>query len=234
MSSFHTVRQGEHLSRIAAQYGFQDFAVIWSHGKNAELKALRQNPNVLLAGDILFIPDKRDKDDSKPTDNKHAHDVPRPKLLLRVRLENLFEEPIANRPCLFREEKKAIRLTTNGQGQIEQEIPVKVEFVSVEVQPFDTQEVAIEVPIFVGHLDPVTEVTGWQSRLNNLGYAAGSAPIPPRDPGQTPKEQLEALPPNRKEPLVSAIEEFQCDHHLKVDGICGGGTQAKLKEIHGC
>jgi peptidoglycan hydrolase-like protein with peptidoglycan-binding domain len=32
----------------------------------------------------------------------------------------------------------------------------------------------------------------------------------------------------------SAVEEFQCDHGLAVDGKCGPKTQAKLEEIHGC
>ena len=31
-----------------------------------------------------------------------------------------------------------------------------------------------------------------------------------------------------------AVEEFQCDQGLKVDGICGPQTQAKLKKLYGC
>ena len=34
--------------------------------------------------------------------------------------------------------------------------------------------------------------------------------------------------------LASAVEEFQCDHGLTVDGKCGSLTQAKLKKVHGC
>jgi peptidoglycan hydrolase-like protein with peptidoglycan-binding domain len=32
----------------------------------------------------------------------------------------------------------------------------------------------------------------------------------------------------------SAVEEFQCDHGLTVDGDCGAQTQAKLLSVHGC
>ena len=32
----------------------------------------------------------------------------------------------------------------------------------------------------------------------------------------------------------SAVEEFQCDSNLTVDGQCGPQTQAKLKDVHGC
>jgi hypothetical protein len=31
----------------------------------------------------------------------------------------------------------------------------------------------------------------------------------------------------------SAVEEFQCDNQLTVDGKCGPNTQAKLKAVHG-
>ena len=34
--------------------------------------------------------------------------------------------------------------------------------------------------------------------------------------------------------LESAVEEFQCDNNLTVDGICGPVTQAKLKQVAGC
>jgi murein L,D-transpeptidase YcbB/YkuD len=37
-----------------------------------------------------------------------------------------------------------------------------------------------------------------------------------------------------KERIRLAVEEFQCDHGLKVDGVGGPDTQNKLKEVHGC
>ena len=70
------------------------------------------------------------------------------------------------------------------------------------------------LPIKIGYLDPVEEVSGQIGRLDNLGYFPGDG---------TDEDQFK-----------SAIEEFQCDNGLTVDGDCGPGTQAKLKEIHGC
>ena len=49
MATLHTVVQGEHLSRIAKQYGFTDYRVIWEHRRNAALRGKR-NPNVLFPG----------------------------------------------------------------------------------------------------------------------------------------------------------------------------------------
>jgi peptidoglycan hydrolase-like protein with peptidoglycan-binding domain len=77
----------------------------------------------------------------------------------------------------------------------------------------------ILIPIKIGHLDPVEEVSGQKARLNNLGYFAG--------PLEGKTEENTAM-------FLSAIEEFQCDHGLLVDGICGPMTQAKLRQVHGC
>ncbi|MEJ7714115.1 MAG: peptidoglycan-binding domain-containing protein [Pyrinomonadaceae bacterium] len=74
----------------------------------------------------------------------------------------------------------------------------------------------ISAPIKIGYLDPVEEVSGQLARLINLGYYRG------------PSER------QGNAELLSAIEEFQCENNLTVDGKCGPKTQAKLKEIHGC
>src|SRR5258706_12719858 len=84
MPTEHVVKQGEHLSQIAKQHGFFDFRLIWDHPKNAKLKALRLNPNVLLPGDLLHIPDKEPKKESRPTGARHVFRIPGPTLTLRV------------------------------------------------------------------------------------------------------------------------------------------------------
>ena len=76
--------------------------------------------------------------------------------------------------------------------------------------------VPIEKPFKVGYLDPVDTDTGKTARLANLGYYRGS---------------LVDLDPYE---MNSAIEEFQCDQGINVDGDCGPATQAKLLAAHGC
>lgn len=216
MAEYHAVVQGEYLSMIAAQYGFRDYTVIWDHPNNAQLKQQRQNPNVLLPGDNLFIPDKGQKQESGATSRRHTFEVKQETLKLRLTLEDIYERPIASASCALFVEDQVFHLTTDGQGKIEQEIPLTAQkgalVINSDQTPFENEFFALKI----GHLDPVDTISGQRARLNNLGYFAGDSDDP-SDPA-----------------FESAAEEFQCDHSLTVDGIVGPQTQAQLKKVHGC
>lgn len=205
----HTVQQGEHLTSIAAKYGFRDYHTIWDDGNNAALKAKRKNPNVLYPGDVLFIPEKQQKILNRPTGSAYVFRVKRQQLELWLVVKDRDHVPVANTKCTLKIDSSSEQLTTDGEGRIHKLIPPTAQGGSITVGD-------MEIPIKVGHLDPVDEYSGQAARLNNLGYEAG-------DPLKRDEERIK-----------SAVEEFQCDHDLKVDGICGPLTQAKLKEVHGC
>src|SRR3989442_1021381 len=84
MEKRHTVKQGEHLPKIAESYGFRDYRTIWDHPNNALLKQKRQNPMVLFPGDELFIPDKDGKKVSCATGQRHRFKVSRQALMLQI------------------------------------------------------------------------------------------------------------------------------------------------------
>jgi N-acetylmuramoyl-L-alanine amidase len=210
MASEHTVEQGEHLTQIAARYGFADYRTIWDHPRNADLKRRRQNPNVLYPGDVLFIPDKVQKKEAGATGQRHRFQVSKQKVWLRVIVKDLDDQPIAGTPYRLEVEGQAWERATTGDGLVEQLIPK-----TAQTGTLTLPDLHMEVPFRIGHLDPVEETSGWQARLNNLGYNAGTS-NDPDDPQ-----------------LRSAIEEFQCDYDLTVDGLCGPQTQGKLKERHG-
>ena len=48
------VMQGDSISSLAMQAGLS-WETVWHDVKNAELKALRKNPNVLMPGDMVFL-----------------------------------------------------------------------------------------------------------------------------------------------------------------------------------
>jgi peptidoglycan hydrolase-like protein with peptidoglycan-binding domain len=205
----HTVKQGDHISSIAEKYRFFDYHTIWDDPNNAALKQKRKNPNVLFPGDELFIPDKQYKKVARNTGASHRFKIKGQTVMLRLVLRDLNSEPITGMPCKLEVEGKVYQLTTNGNGMIEQLIPKTAESGNLSFSNF-------VIPLKIGHLDPPEEISGWRARLNNLGYNAGKS--------EDSNDRL----------FKSAIEEFQIDYSLKVDGVCGPQTQAKLKEIHGC
>jgi len=216
MGSFYTVLQGDHLSKIAKDNGFTDYTLIWNHAKNADLKKKRQNPNVLFPGDEIFLPDVEQKQESGATDKKHTFTVDKKTLKLRLVLEDLYEKPIAGAQCALLVDSQVFQLTTDGNGKLEQEIPLDAKEGSLTIRGDQTPFSDEVFPLKIGNLDPVDEVSGQVARLNNLGYFPG------------------ALDGSDTDALASAIEEFQCDHSLIVDGDCGPKTQDKLKQVHGC
>jgi N-acetylmuramoyl-L-alanine amidase len=228
MPTTHVVEQGEHLSGIAEHHGFSGYKVIWDDPQNAQLKKLRENPNVLFPGDELFIPDKGLKYESRPTGARHRFVAPGEHLKLRLILNNASAEAATSVPCVLNVEADSQEKPTDSKGQLEMKIARSARAgrlrASNDKMPFE-----LDVPVSIGELDPVTEVTGQIARLNNLGYDAG--------PVQEPADDA------AREQLRSAIEEFQCDFMGQndlatikqvVDGICGKLTQAKLKQVYGC
>lgn len=221
MDRLHVVRQGEHLTRIAKQHGFTDYRTIWEHGPNAELRRKREDPNVLFPGDRLMVPEKAIKEEPRPTDQRHRFRVRLLGLKLRIVLQDLAHKPIRGAACELRVESEVDRLTTDGEGMIQRDIAPEAESGLLTVKdPTEAAEaMPLPMPVRIGHLDPVDEVSGQKARLNNLGYFAG--------PFEGRSED------DNKELFLSAIEEFQCDHGLVVDGKCGPATQARLKQVHG-
>ena len=208
MPTSHVVKPGEHLARIAAQYGFHDYTTIWDNPENAALKERRKSPHVLYPGDTLVIPDKFKKTEERATGERHVFQVKNKKILLHIKLRDASGNPIKSASCTVAVASGEGNLTTDDEGLTKRGIPVDAENGQLQFGEF-------EAPILIGHLDPVSEISGQVGRLNNLGYRAGP---------------LDASDQSR---FLSAVEEFQCDHGLKVDGICGPRTQAKLKEAHG-
>jgi Putative peptidoglycan binding domain len=220
MSSVHVVQQGEHLSGISVRYGFADYRTIWDHPQNAQLKKQR-NPNVLFPGDSFFIPDREIRTENRPTDQLHKFKRPDEPLKLTIVLNRVYGDPFANTPCSLVIDTTKTELTSDGSGKIENEISKAavngVVIVQDQIAAGGTSvPVSREIRIKIGHLDPVEELSGQKARLANLGYYRG--PDEPTDDDE----------------FLSAVEEFQHEHGVGVDGKCGPNTQAKLKTVHGC
>jgi hypothetical protein len=199
----HTVKQGEQLSSIAAQYGFSDYKLIWNDSNNAKLREKR-DPHVLFPGDQVFVPQKVLKNEDGVTTKIHIFEVKEVPLFLRVRVRDIDEKPIDNalyKLDLDSKQDPNRSGSTNAEAILTEKIQptlvdaklaVTVTLPSAEKDvDFEIDEVKYDLK--VGFLNPKTTFSGQQARLNNLGYFAGFA-----------SEETDQL--------RWAIEEFQCDH----------------------
>jgi hypothetical protein len=222
VSEEHIVEEGEHLAGIAAQHGFPSFKPIWDHADNAELRALRKTPNILLPGDRVVIPDKEQRIETGATEKRHTFLAPADRLELRVKVHDQGFRAIHDRCDLAAGSNKE---TMEQQGDIFRD-PIQPDLGKAELQfPISqTERTRIPIPIEVGGLDPLDTLSGQQQRLNNLGYFAGF------------KKTTATNPKAVDEQMRWAVEEFQCDHMgpAQVDGVLGPNTLKKLKEVYGC
>jgi hypothetical protein len=216
MAPQYTVKQGDYLAKIAKENGFVDYKTIWDHPQNQQLKAKRKNPNVLAPGDDLFIPDKGDKEDSAATEERHKYKLKTSKNMLRLVLVDLYGDPIANAKCHLQVEDKVFEIESDADGKIEHEIPLTAQNAELVVTEENRALTNVKLSVQIGHLDPVEDQSGQKARLSNLGYYLGRLDV---------EDSVK---------FKSAVEEFQCDYELAVDGDCGPQTQAKLKQVHGC
>lgn len=201
MSKTRRVKQGEHLSGIAAQEGFANFHTIFDHGNNADLKSKR-DPHVLFPGDKVFIPDRGDRNEPRATDSAHRFETEIRPLFLRCKLLDWQRDPMKSVPCKLQLDGETMPpLTTDGAGILEQRIGrlAKAAQIDAELPPPKVVG-AGETPlpkkadfhVKIGSLNPETKLSGQQARLNNLAYLAG---FDVRDLDQ----------------LLWAAEEFLCD-----------------------
>lgn len=205
----YTIRQGDHLSSLAAKWGFADFKTIWEHPGNADLRGIRKNPHVLYPGDKLFVPDKESRIEDAATDQTHTYRVKRPKLYLRIETTGLIGETMVEKPCQVHVGATIYDLMTDDQGVAHAEIPATVTDVVFIID-------AVSRRLSIGHLDPADELPGLRERLRNLGYYD----VQPLDQDDTPE-------------LLAAVRHFQSDHDLPVTGECDAATRQELLESHG-
>jgi protocatechuate 3,4-dioxygenase beta subunit len=203
----YKVVQGDHIASISADAGFLSWKTIWDDGKNAALKAKR-NPNVLYPDDMLEIPAKQKKEESIPTTDYTTFQTIGDPVQLKIVVLDWAGNPIIDTE-LDVQLDGGEKLKTAGDGSATKKV----------IDPFGNKVGQLVVKGYklalkLGHLDPVEEISGQLARLNNLGYQAGEGDA-------------------NDLAFRSAVEEFQCDNGLTVDGICGSGTQAKLKDVHG-
>jgi hypothetical protein len=203
----YTLVQGDCISSLALEHGLLP-ETIWQHPQNAALRHKRRDPNVLLPGDVLFIPEKVLKEVSRPTGRRHTFvrlGVPA-RLKLRL-LRN--DKPRANKHYILEIDGRLLTGHTDQDGWLVQAIPPNARGGMLTL--VDTGE---QIPVHLGYLDPIDELAGVQERLRNLGYYSG--PI------------TNAL----DEETQRALSAFQRQQQLPLTGRVDAATQQALQAAH--
>lgn len=212
MARDHVIIAGDHVVRLAYVYGHATVDAVWQHPANAELRQARPDPGVLAVTDVVHVPEAPVRVvEGLATRREHTVVVELPLPTLRLALSRPGGIPYAALACTADVDDARTRIVTDADGAL-----------AIELGPFtSTLSLAFDrsvVELAVAQLQPVETTPGWHARLENLGYQPG--PLH----GDTPADPYA---------VRRAIEEFQCDHGLTVDGELGPKTRAALLAAHG-
>jgi hypothetical protein len=204
----YQVRTGDCLSSIAYEFGFF-WETIWKDPANRELRIARRDPNVLLPGDRLAIPEKRIVERSCITDQRHnfvRKGIPA-KLALRFCDDG---EPLSGEPYLLIVDTCARAGHLDEDGVLLERIPPNARHATISINE------GAPIELQLGSLDPLSEPSGIQDRLRNLGFPTVSV-----------KDEAGAAA------LHEAAQVFRQRHKLSSTGKVDGDFVEKLAVVHG-
>ena len=239
----HRVQQGDCIASIAEAHGFF-WETLWKLPENSGLKQLRKEPTILQEGDVVQIPELREKEEHCGTEARHKFTRKGVPAILRMRIlktseteeeENTVEPPDTEQEEVIFEDPDPVKApadepwknaayTLDIDGRLSKGKTDGDGKLEVMIPQGARDGMLIMEPgtpherhfsLALGHLDPVTTVQGVADRLNHLGYGGGSRPKE-----MTPE-------------LAESIRVFQRVHGLKVTGEADQTTQDKLQELHG-
>jgi len=209
----HNVIQGETIISIAGRYGF-NWETLWNHGDNAELKQKRQDPGILLPGDVVVIPEIAPKTVSAEMCNRHRFRLSKQLAIFRVKVEDSAGKPCPGKKFLLEIGTLKIEGVTDGGALIELKIPAQAQQGKLTVWLEDEHQTILNWNLKLGHLNPINSISGIQARLSNLGFPVGEIN------GQIGPQ------------TTSAILTFQIVHGLTASGVVDNQLMQKLKELH--
>jgi ribosomal protein L16 Arg81 hydroxylase len=100
----YIICEGDYLAKLAHQFGF-DADTVWNDPKNAQLQQVRPNPNILLPGDVLYIPDqtvaKPQQSVTTGTTNTFVTDTPTVTITVQFTDTSLASQAYSVRVLLF-------------------------------------------------------------------------------------------------------------------------------------
>jgi putative peptidoglycan binding protein len=160
----YIVRQGDCINSIARKNGLH-WEKIWNHENNAKLKSKRKDPDVLLTGDKVFIPEKEIKEEKGSTEMRHRFRVKGIPAEFRMIVEQNGIS-MANKSYVLEIDGYIYSGATNDKGLLKTNIDPNAKRGQLRIGD-------LVVELELGAMDPIDESVGVQSRLQNLGFYEG-------------------------------------------------------------
>lgn len=201
---------GECLSSISFQYGFF-VDTLWNHPDNRDLKELRKDPTVLMAGDRLAIPDKKEKTVSVASGATHRFCRKGVPALFSMRLMQ-GPRPRANLAFVLEVDGQRTSGVTDLQGVLRVYISPSATSATLTLRDDGVEEC---YQLALGHVDPISELSGVQARLQGLGFYHGEVDGVAGDATTT------------------AVRAFQSQHGLTASGEINDELRSQLVKAFG-
>lgn len=205
------VRPGDCLVTVAAEHGFLDPLTVYHRPENENLRKMRPDSRVLLAGDEVFIPERVPRILSRATEQRHRVQVRSRAVFLRLQFRN-GDKARAGLEYRVQYGDTVLTGTTASDGMLVQSIPGYLRQVSVVLIDHGEEE---SYSVGVGYLDPVTDMSGVIQRLRNLGSWCDIAGLPT------------AIA------FEQAIRAFQAQQEITVTGVMDDKSREALVRAHG-
>ncbi|MFO0618032.1 MAG: peptidoglycan-binding domain-containing protein [Polyangiaceae bacterium] len=163
----YIVRQGDYLDGLAYRAGASPKDV-WQHAKNKELTKKRDSGDQLAPGDVIYLPDnpKTPIQFSKTSSVQLTADIPRRDITVHF---ETAEGPVANQPYLVEPSPRGQDPKSPPQSGGDGKVTLSVTVIQREVTVHFTQ-LQKKYTLLIGAMDPVTERSGVQKRLENLAF----------------------------------------------------------------
>jgi Putative peptidoglycan binding domain len=201
------IQDGDSVIKLSEQYGFAA-QTIWDDSANASLKKSRPDMNVLVPGDVVVIPDKKVKQEKRPTGKRHKFRRKGIPALFRLQLFD-GDAPRKNQDYSLTVAGQELDGTTDDQGVLEQYVPATASEGQLVIGPEQAR-----FTLKFGFLQPASELAGVQRRLTNMGYVCDNT-----DGDMTDQTS-------------EAIMAFQAHFGLPQTGELDDATRDKLEHVH--
>lgn len=207
----HVIRGGDTVEALAAAHGLF-WERVWFHPENEALRKLRDNPNILLPGDRLFIPSRQPKTVKISTARRHTYQRRGVPSKFIARFLDLQGRPRGHERYALEADAFRHEGQLDAEGRLERFVPPHLKRIHLRVGEGEGLE---EFEFDVGHLDPVEELSGVVGRLVMLGFYDG---------------------PDLTEPnadLHAAVMRFRVSVRLPQGGIDDELRAALVEAAHG-